>query len=301
MKFRAHESFFIRKGWLYKGLKNIEKEPDIFAKKDKNPVDILGIGSNMVKSLRYWLQATGLTEEQTGSGEYQRKKIQCPTPLGEVIFSSDRYFEELGTLFLVHYKLSHNEDLATAWYFFFNEFSLTEFQKDDFVKALQNYAKFNSGEVPAERSLDDDFNCLINSYVLRKKLNPNRVNPESNIECPLDELGLVEISDNSNQKERTFRKSTPKLNKIDPNIFMAILVDLNEGKEEIRIADLMSVGNIGKVFNLDIVSLSRLLEILSKLEWISVIRTAGLDVIKIKVQRSFLEWVKAYYASLNGK
>lgn len=71
---------------------------------------------------------------------------------------------------------------------------------------------------------------MINTYVLRKKLNPSRVNPESNIECPLDELGLIEISDNSNPKDRTFRKSTPKLNSIDPHIFMAILVDMNSKK-----------------------------------------------------------------------
>lgn len=301
MKFRAHETFFIRKGWLHKGLKNIGEAPDIFVKKDRNPVDILGIGSNMVKSLRYWLQATGLANEVSGSGEYQRKKVQYPTDLAIEIFSADRYFEELGTLFLVHYQLAKNKDNATTWYFFFNEFSLTEFQKEDFVNALQNYAKINSGEIPAVGSLEDDFNCLINTYVLRKKLNPSRVNPESNIECPLDELGLIEISDNSNPKDRTFRKATPKLNSIDPHVFMAILVDMNSKKDEIRISDLLASENVGRIFNLDIVGLSRMLENLSKLEWISVIRTAGLDVIKIKDKRSFLDWVKAYYASLNGK
>ena len=272
MKFRAHETFFIRKGWLHKGIKNIGEAPDVFVKKDRNPVDILGIGSNMVKSLRYWLQATGLTDEVIGTGEYKRKKVQYATALAKEIFTADRYFEEIGTLFLVHYQLAKNKDNATAWYYFF----------------------------------EDDFNCLINTYVLRKKLNPSRVNPESNIECPLDELGLIEISDNSNPKDRTFRKATPKLNTIDPHIFMAILVDINNKKEgsqidEIRIADLLAADNVGRIFNLDIVSLSRMLEILAKLEWISIIRTAGLDVIKIKDKRSFLDWVKAYYASLNGK
>ena len=306
MKFRAHETFFIRKGWLHKGIKNIGEAPDVFVKKDRNPVDILGIGSNMVKSLRYWLQATGLTDEVIGTGENKRKKVQYATALAKEIFTADRYFEEIGTLFLVHYQLAKNKDNATAWYYFFNEFLLTEFQKEDFINALQNYAKINSGETPAVGSLEDDFNCLINTYVLRKKLNPSRVNPESNIECPLDELGLIEISDNSNPKDRTFRKATPKLNTIDPHIFMAILVDINNKKEgsqidEIRIADLLAADNVGRIFNLDIVSLSRMLEILAKLEWISIIRTAGLDVIKIKDKRSFLDWVKAYYASLNGK
>ena len=57
MKFRAHDTFFIRKGWLSKGMKYVQKKPDVFVAKDENPMDVLGIGANMVKALRYWLQA----------------------------------------------------------------------------------------------------------------------------------------------------------------------------------------------------------------------------------------------------
>jgi hypothetical protein len=65
MKFRGHETFFIRKGWLYKGLKNVKDCPTVFTDKDINPMDVLGIGANMVKSLRYWMQAVKLTKEPT--------------------------------------------------------------------------------------------------------------------------------------------------------------------------------------------------------------------------------------------
>lgn len=63
MKFRAHDTFFIRKGWLSKGMKYVCNKPDVFVDKNDNPMDVLGIGSNMVKALRYWLQAVGLTTE----------------------------------------------------------------------------------------------------------------------------------------------------------------------------------------------------------------------------------------------
>ena len=63
MKFRAHDTFFIRKGWLSKGMKAVHSKPDVFVAKDENPMDVLGIGSNMVKSLRYWLVATNLTKK----------------------------------------------------------------------------------------------------------------------------------------------------------------------------------------------------------------------------------------------
>lgn len=38
MKFRAHDTFFIRKGWLSKGMKYVQKKPDVFVAKDENPI-----------------------------------------------------------------------------------------------------------------------------------------------------------------------------------------------------------------------------------------------------------------------
>ena len=61
MKFRAHETFFIRKGWITKGLKNVDIKADVFTDKKVSPTDTLGIGTNMCKSLRYWLQVLDLT------------------------------------------------------------------------------------------------------------------------------------------------------------------------------------------------------------------------------------------------
>lgn len=46
MKIRGHETFYIRKGWLYKGLKNVKQNPTVFTNKAENPMDVLGIGSN---------------------------------------------------------------------------------------------------------------------------------------------------------------------------------------------------------------------------------------------------------------
>lgn len=162
MKFRAHDTFFIRKGWLSKGMKYVQKKPDVFVAKDENPMDVLGIGANMVKALRYWLQAVGLTEEPSSG-----KRVQTFTSLGNSVFTNDRYIEELGTLYLLHYRLSSNKDEATAWYFFFNEFNMTEFSRDDFVEFLQRRIRMEEGEVSvAIRSLNDDFSCIINTHPL---------------------------------------------------------------------------------------------------------------------------------------
>ena len=117
MKFRAHDTFFIRKGWLSKGMRSVANKPDVFISKDENPMDILGIGANMVKALRYWLQVVGLTIEPN-----KGKRSQSFTNLGRLIYKHDTYIEELGTLCLLQYCLASQKDEATAWYFFFNEF-----------------------------------------------------------------------------------------------------------------------------------------------------------------------------------
>ena len=103
MKFRAHDTFFIRKGWLSKGMKYVQQKPDVFVDRAENPMDVLGIGSNMVKALRYWLQAVGLTTEPRIG-----RRNQVFTELGNQIFAYDRYIEEIGTLQLLHYKLASN-------------------------------------------------------------------------------------------------------------------------------------------------------------------------------------------------
>ena len=39
MKFRAHDTFFIRKGWLSKGMRCVHNKPDLFVDKEEIPMD----------------------------------------------------------------------------------------------------------------------------------------------------------------------------------------------------------------------------------------------------------------------
>ncbi|TCL55727.1 uncharacterized protein DUF4007 [Hydrogenispora ethanolica] len=291
MRFRAHDTFFIRKGWLYKGMKHVVRDRTVFMGDNGNPMDILGMGANMVKSLRYWLQAVGLTAEPP-----QGKKYQTLTPFGEIVYENDRYIEEIGTLWFLHYKLATNEPDATAWYYFFNEFNRNEFIRDDFVKQLNTYIMLNGSEV-SERSLDDDFNCIISTYVPRIKSNPGKVHPESNIDCPLGELSLVDIA---NKKTKTYKKSVPKLDGIHPLVVLAVIVDQAKGEDQIKISSIQNDKcNAGKVFNLDIITLISLLNKLELMGYIKVIRTAGLDYIDIERKIDFLGCVREYYVAIN--
>jgi len=292
MKFRAHDTFFIRKGWLSKGMKHICNKPDVFVDKEENPMDVLGIGSNMVKALRYWLQAVGLTSEPNSG-----KRFQTLTPLGETIYTNDRYIEEMGTLQLLQYKLASNKEDATAWYYFFNEFGMTEFTKEDFVVALQNYVYMNEEDASvAIRSLNDDFACIINTYVPRYKSNPGKVSAENNIDCPLGELGMIDIL---NKEKKIYKKAIPSTTIFNPWIILAIIVDQAKDRKEINLNELLTAPcNIGRIFNLDAISMLDVLHKVERIDEIKIIRTAGLDIIRINHSRTFQECVDKYYESI---
>lgn len=289
MKFRAHETFFLRKGWITKGLKNVDIKSDVFTDKKISPTDTLGIGTNMCKSLRYWLQVLGLTSEVK---EKRGKRIQIITDFGHLIFDKDKYVEELGTLYALQYKLASNKDLATSWYYFFNKFSLSEFTKEDYINEIQKYVSMK-GEKVALTSLEGDFSCIVNTYLPRYKTNARVDSPENNIESPFGELGLIDITGT-----KTYKKSIPSVNSINPWIALAVIMDQAKGNKEISISSLMNDdNNIGKVYNLDSVALLELLHKIEKIGELKIIRTAGLDVIHINNDYSFLDCMEKYYES----
>ena len=75
MKFKAHQSFAVRKGWLGKGLRTIAN-PDnaalLMPSNSKAAMDELGLGSNQVVALRYWMQTLGLVDYRKGSRNRER-------------------------------------------------------------------------------------------------------------------------------------------------------------------------------------------------------------------------------------
>ncbi len=268
----------------------MDHKPNVFVDRTENPMDVLGIGANMVKALRYWLQAVGLTEEPPSG-----TRTQSFTEFGQLVFDNDKFIEEIGTLYLLHYKMVSNEKFATAWYIFFNEFNMTEITKEDFVIAVNSYLS-KIGETVASRSIEDDFACIINTYLPRFKSNPNKVSPENNIDCPFGELGLIDFM---NKNKKIYRKSKPSVNSFDPWVILAVIFDRANGNTEVPLNDLLTTpSNIGKVFNLDAISMLDILHRVEKTGMIKIIRTAGLDIIQIKEQMSFEQCVKKYYQSI---
>ncbi|MBB6215081.1 hypothetical protein HNQ80_001170 [Anaerosolibacter carboniphilus] len=295
-KFRAHESFALRKGWLRKGMKFIDRDGQtyIFTSKDSN--EQLAIGKNMVKSLRYWLQAFNVSLEPVSGKRYQEF-----TDFGKAIWENDSYLEEQGTLWLLHYQLVTNKELATAWYWFFNVFSINEFTKEFSVEQLKEYIKYVLQTEVSTSSIEGDITCIISTYLtpIRNK----KITPEENIECPLADLNLIELT----SEGRSYKKRKIMTEEIDSLIVLYALLDKfykdYDDYQEVRQIPIKEViegeGSISRVFNMDIFVLNNYLDRLHNEKYITVTRTAGLDVITILTDMKPIDVIHSYYKKIN--
>lgn len=259
MYFAKHETFYIRDGWLTKGLQTIQDDPRIFLL-NESP-EILGLGKNMVRALRFWMQATGLTIEEYEGG----KRIQTCTHLGKLILEYDPYLELDGTLWLLHHHLISNKEFATTWYWFFNHFVPVRFTKRDFITRLQEWIVLQpviEREV-SKNSLSKDFNCFVRTYLPSEK----EKNPEDTIDCPLTALGLiasyVERDDEGNQ-HTAYQLETGNPSTIHPLVFLyVLLLNQKQKREGARQVDLQSVlretRNVGRTFNIGVTAFEDLL------------------------------------------
>jgi len=60
-KFSGHETFTLRYGWLTKAVAAVKSDPEIFSRDDA--MVSLGVGKNMVRSIRHWSTSLGIVEE----------------------------------------------------------------------------------------------------------------------------------------------------------------------------------------------------------------------------------------------
>ena len=292
MKYSGHESFSIRKDWLAKGIRKI----DSFKKDELTSMDELGIGKNMVKSLRYWLKVTGITTDDP------KKKVFALSKLGELINKYDPYTEELGTLWLLQYNLANNYDNATSWFFFFNEFNLSEFTVEDYITAIKKWDEMHNTKPTSESSLIKDFDCLRRTYLQKNSYDDStgkneETGPESNMDCPFNELGLIK-----SVNKTVYKKATPTKQKIPLLIVLAIIIKQADEQKEIKLSDLQNENySIGKVFNLDTILLISLLSDLENQGYVKVVRTAGLDILRINTDLSFYGCIEKYYKDMGNE
>lgn len=186
VSFSRHESFVLRFGWLTKGFRAFEEDDNVFINKDA--VITLGVGKNMVNSIRHWLRAVSLIILENDKKE--------ATPIGKAIFSKnngwDPYLEDEATIWLIHWLISTNPEQATSWYWFFNKFHKPEFTSTEVASALSSFAQENIEGKFSITSIKQDAAVLLRSYVQSKS--SNRSSYEDDLDSPLSLLKLISYS-----------------------------------------------------------------------------------------------------------
>ena len=163
--FARHETFHPRYGWFRKAFSCTTDDPTIFSRDDA-PVRI-GVGKNMVRSIRFWGLAAKLIEESTQT--YSRRTSELiTTDIGEALFGTfgwDRYMEDPGTLWLLHWLLLAPRSRLPVWWLAFNEFNAIEFTDHDLESVVTMQLEMTSEwRKPYTSSIKKDVSTLLRSY-----------------------------------------------------------------------------------------------------------------------------------------
>ena len=202
MVVNKHGSFYLRSGWGTKIIQAIDEDEMIFTPANElRAVDNIGLGRVMVKALRYWADATGLTIEIKVRNGVREEK----TELFELIDANDRYFQKIGSLLLIHRNLARNQENATAWYWAFNEFEKQVFTKEEFIEGFHYYLAVNGMNVK-KAAVEKEFNCFKNTYLSDKKYDIKTVMDEDTYPM-LAPLHLLKYNEAKNMEKSSLSKT----------------------------------------------------------------------------------------------
>ena len=205
-------------------------------------VAALGVGKNMVASIRYWSRSLGLSENDK------------PTSLAITIFDSvngyDPYLEDEGTLWLLHYFLL-SKKVASLYHLTFLDFQREkrEFDRDQLLSFIRR--KCNVPEqknVYNENTVKKDIGILLHNYVTPSELRSNE-----DFSAIFLDLGLI----NALGTDRyAFNDTDPS--HIHPDILLYTLLDY---KGEDNTISLDGMQEIALIFGLSLTNLIELIRV----------------------------------------
>lgn len=279
-RLKGHETFILREGWLTKGLQAVHDDAKVFSQ--NNGADALGVGTNMAKSIRYWLRAAGLTRESQKFGAEL-------TELGEVLYPYDLYMEDIFSLWLIHVNLVQNLKLATSWNLFFNHIDVTTFKRDELFPMMKEQFFSVTGEQNlSESSLKADCTAILQMYADSPK---DSHDPEDKKKSPFALLGLL-----SEVQSNLYEKKRPARDKIDPLLILYFIAERLKQELMIPIDEIVDASDMpGKILNLNRVAVNDYLDLLQNEGYLIVNRTAGLDMVYPDKLISPIEAIKEHY------
>lgn len=244
--FAGHQTFAFRYFWLKKGLDLVCGDPEAFQRDDA--VVRLGVGKNMVQSIRHWCLATRVVEEEPKT----RSRSLRPTDFGSKLLSEngwDPFLEDDATLWLIHWNLASAGSRAATWYWAFNRFHEYAFTRTTVVELLIRDVQALGWSDVSHSTIKRDVDCFVHTYLSPKA---DKTHIDDTIECPLSNLGiLIQEPDSERLRFRTGPKAT-----LPAAVFAYALAQFwdkqnNRGKA-LELREIMrSEGSPGSVFKLD--------------------------------------------------
>ena len=262
--FSGHESFPFRNTWLTKGVTAFAEDPTIFSKDEA--MVILGVGKNMVQSIRHWCLVTRMLEEDPAIKNNRGRHLR-PTAIARRLFITaggwDRYLEDTGTLWLIHWLLATNSEKATTWYYAFNELNRPDFSRRMLEQSIAGYASRVANVRASQDTLKRDVDIFVRTYVGTRPSLDKMI--EDSLDCPLSELGL--IFENPLENHLAFARG-PK-DTLPDEVIIYALSEYARGKSGQRTLSFeeLAYGPMGpgRVFRLDEASLAERLDRLGTL------------------------------------
>jgi hypothetical protein len=178
--FSGHDSFQCRQLWLKKGYDFVVEGKNF---NDEDAVIKLGVGKNMVSSIRFWLKAFNVIDNK-----------DIPTEFGKRLFDDkngyDPFLEDEASLWLLHYQLVKN-GFATIYSIIFNEFRKEKlfFNKDTFVNYVKRIGESNPELNFNENTVSKDFTVFASLY----KNDTESTDIEDSFSGILSELTLLKM------------------------------------------------------------------------------------------------------------
>jgi len=212
--FSGHETFPLRFNWLKKTVDAVSENAHIFGSDEA--IAKLGVGKNMVRSMRYWGLATGILKPQI---DRKRRSPLRVSTFGAYMLGEDGvdpYCEDSATHWLLHWLLCRSPRSTTLWHFVFGHWHQHALDLQNLQPALKKWLDERKGSMPSEATLRRDLQCLLNTYVTKRS---KMKHLENMVACPLHSLGLVY----ENKGMVYLRES--RNNSLPPEIFAYAVLD----------------------------------------------------------------------------
>lgn len=254
MSFSGHESFPLRYGWLKKCVDAVAADATFFSRDDA--MVPLGVGKNMVRSIRHW----ALTARVIDSDPNDPRGLRGlhVTPLGAMLFGpegADPYLEDVQALWLLHWLITTHPERATTWRWAFGVWGRQDFSRDELLRDLAAYAQ---GARATAATLARDAEVFLRTYLPARA--SRAVPAEDALDCPLNELRL--LREDAAGRCEFARGPKPSLG---DEVFAFALLEFwerNAPDRDTLAADalLQRPGAPGRIFRLDAASLALRLE-----------------------------------------